>query len=420
MSQSPTSPSGPANWLAGVLAPAEDDIVKCVACGLCLPHCPTFRLTGRETAAPRGRIAAMRAVQEGRAEVDEAFSTMMDECLACRACETACPSGVPYGRMIEGARAQVEATRTVPVRGLRGLALGRLMAHPRLMRLMGVGLGIQQALGIDRLLPERLRAGAPRVSLAQMLQPVPGAVGSGPVAAVLRGCVMDVAFRPVQRATMRAVAAAGYHARMPRGSCCGALAAHYGHPDAAKRMAKARIEEFERMGAAAVVVNSAGCSGHMKTWGHLLADEPGWAERAQAVADRVVDVLELDLASAPVRDDLVAVHDACHHVNGQGIRSETRRMVAASGARPVEIPDDGRCCGAAGMYSVLQPAMSGELRRQKAEAIARSGARVVACANPGCAAQIAAGLRVIGHDVEVRHPVELIDPVPGDAAPRVP
>ncbi|MCB0881164.1 MAG: 4Fe-4S dicluster domain-containing protein [Thermoleophilia bacterium] len=402
--------SGGARWLPGAPAPAEDDIVKCVACGLCLPHCPTFRLTGRETAAPRGRVAAMRAVQEGRAGVDGAFAAMMDECLACRACETACPSGVPYGRMIEAARAQVEVTRPVRVRGLRGLALGQVMSRTWAMRAMAVGLGVTQALRIDRLLPERMTAGAPRVSLPRLARRMPVRLGSGPVAAVLRGCVMDVAFRPVQEATMRAVAACGHTAVMPDGGCCGALAAHYGHPQAARRMARARIAEFEALGAEAVVVNSAGCSAHMKQWGHLLADDPAWAGRAHAMAARVRDVLELDVPSEATTTRPVAVHDACHHVNGQGIRAETRRMVAASGARPVEIPDDGRCCGAAGMYSVLQPEMSAELRLSKARAIAASGADTVACANPGCAAQIAAGLREIGADVDVRHPVELLRP----------
>lgn len=403
------------NWRPGVPAPAEDDIVTCVACGLCLPHCPTFRLTGRETAAPRGRIAAMRAVQEGRAEVDATFTAMMDECLACRACETACPSGVPYGRMIEAARAQVEATRPVHVRGLRALTMGRLMAHPRVLRLIGLGMALTQAIGIDRRLPEAMTAGAPRVRLRDLLRRVPSITGTGPTAGVLRGCVMDVAYRPVQAATMDAVAACGYRAVMPRGGCCGALAAHYGQPEAAKRMAKARIAEFEFEGAKVVVVNSAGCSGHMKQWGHLLADEPRWAARAADMAARVRDVLELNVPTTPHRRDAVAVHDACHHVNGQGIVAQTRRMVAASGARPIEIPDDGRCCGAAGLYSVLEPEISAQLRRQKAEAIAATGVTTVAVGNPGCAAQIAAGLKEIGADITVAHPVELIRPVSPEA-----
>lgn len=408
MSDVPSFTTGTPNWLPGTPAPAEEDIVTCVACGLCLPHCPTFRVTGRESAAPRGRVAAMRMVQEGRAEVDASFRRMMDECLACRACETACPSGVPYGRMIEAARAQAEPTRPLPARTVRRLALGTVMPRQWAVRALGIGLGLSQLLRIERLLPERMRAGAPRVSLAQLLRPVPAAVGSGPTAAVLRGCVMDVAFRPVQRATMAAVADAGYRAVMPAGGCCGALAMHYGQPEAARRMARERIAEFEFEGAELVVVNSAGCSGHMKTWGHLLADDPAWADRAAVMAARVRDVLELDLPDAPgSTTGAVAVHDACHHVNGQGIRGETRAMVRGAGARPVEIPDDGRCCGAAGLYSVLQPEMSAELRRQKARAVVASGAPVVAVANPGCAAQIQAGLREIGAPVRVVHPVEL-------------
>ncbi|HWH13131.1 MAG TPA: (Fe-S)-binding protein [Miltoncostaeaceae bacterium] len=404
-------PHGRPAWIPGRPAPRESDIVTCVACGLCLPHCPTFRVTGRETASPRGRIAAMRAVQEGRAQVDAAFTTMVDECLACRACETACPSGVPFGRMIEAARAQVEARRPVRARGLRRLGLAWVMPRRRAVRVLGAGLALAQAARLDRVLPARLAGAAPRIRLRDLVTPVPAATGTGPVAGVLRGCVMDVAYRRVQAATMRAVAAAGFRAVMPPGGCCGALAMHYGHPDAARRMARARIAEFEAMGAEVVIANAAGCSAHMKDWGHLLAGDPAWAARAERAAERVRDVLELDLPAARTGPpDAVAVHDACHHVNGQGIRAETRRMVAASGARPVEVPDDGRCCGAAGLYSLLQPELSGELRLQKARAVAASGATRVAVANPGCAAQIAAGLREIGAPVRVVHPVELVAP----------
>lgn len=407
---SPHPPAPPA-WIPGRPAPDEADIVKCVACGLCLPHCPTFRITGRETASPRGRIAAMRAVQEGRAPVDAAFATMVDECLACRACETACPSGVPFGRMIEAARAQVEARRPLPARGLRRAGLAWVMPRRWAVRAMGAGLALTQATRLERVLPARMREGSPRVRLRSLLTRVPSRLGAGPVAAVLRGCVMDVAYRPAQAATMRAVAAAGFTAVMPEGGCCGALAMHYGHPDAARGMARARISEFEAAGAEVIVVNAAGCSGHMKGWGHLLHDDPEWADRAAAAAARVRDVLELEVPPAPRPGrGTIAVHDACHHVNGQGIRAETRRMVAGSGATPVEIPDDGRCCGAAGLYSLLQPELSGELRLQKARAIAASGATTVAVANPGCAAQIEAGLREIGAPVRVVHPVELAAP----------
>jgi glycolate oxidase iron-sulfur subunit len=401
-------PIGTPNWLPGREAPASEDIVSCVSCGLCLPHCPTYRLTGRETASPRGRIAAMRAVDEGQATVNATFRTMMDECLACRACETACPSGVPFGRMIEAARTQVEPTRPRRERGLRAAGLSVVLPRPWAIYAAAAGLGIAQALRLDRLAPEGTRATTPRVSLPRLVSRMPREAGIGPAAALLTGCVMDVAFRDVQRDTMRAVAAAGYRAvRHTPGGCCGALAMHYGYPNAARRMARERIAEFED--AEVIVVNSAGCSNHMKGWGHLLEDDPVWGPRAAAVADRVRDFLELDLAVRPRPMGRVACHDACHHVNGQALAGDLRRIVTAAGGEPVEVPDGGRCCGAAGLYSVLQPEMSSELRRQKAEAIRSTGATTVAVANPGCAIQIAAGLKEIDAEVTIVHPAQIVD-----------
>jgi glycolate oxidase iron-sulfur subunit len=394
-------------WDPRRLAPAEDDIVKCVSCGLCLPHCPTFRLTGRETASPRGRIAAMRAVAEGGAAVDDSFRTMMDECLACRACEAACPSGVPFGRMIEAARVQAEPGRPVAARGLRRLGLAGVLPRPRLVMTAAWGLALGRALRLDRLAPPAQRASTPPASVRELLRPIPEALGSGPVAKVLAGCVMDVAFRPVQRATMRLVAEAGYRAeRTTPAGCCGALAMHYGNPAAARRMARARIAEME--GAELVVANASGCSAHMRTYGELLAGDPAWAARAEEVARRTIDLLEL---RPPARErDLgaVAVHDACHHLHAQGITP--RPLLAGAGARCVDLDDGGRCCGAAGLYSVLQPEMAGRLRRQKAEAIIATGAPLVAVANPGCAIQIRAGLREAGSGVRVAHPAELLSP----------
>ena len=400
-------PIRPANWLPGIEAPSEDDIVSCVSCGLCLPHCPTFRLTGSETASPRGRIAAMRAVQEGKATVDDTFRTMMDECLACRACETACPSGVPFGRMIEAARAQIEPTRPMATRGLRALGLTYVLPRPWAIYAAAVGVGATQALRLDRLAAANTRATTPRVSLTQLARPLPHAMGSGPTAALLCGCVMDVAFRDVQRATMRAVAGSGYRAVRPRaGGCCGALAMHYGYPDAARQMARDRIAEFAD--AEVIVVNSAGCSNHMKTWGHLLKDDPKWGPRAAAAARRVRDLLELKLTTRARDLGTIACHDACHHVNGQALGPELRRLITSVGGKAVEIPGGGRCCGAAGLYAVLQPELSAQLRRQKAEAITTTGASTVAVANPGCAIQIAAGLREISSPIRVMHPAQLI------------
>jgi glycolate oxidase iron-sulfur subunit len=397
------------NWTPGVPAPADSDIAQCVACGLCLPHCPTFRITGRETASPRGRIAAMRAVAEGRAEADESFATMMDECLACRACEAACPSAVPFGRMIEAARAQIEPRRVARARGVKRIGLTMVLPRQRLVRLATYGLALMQALHLDALIPKRLRAATPRVSLREMRTPLPAGQGDGPVAALLTGCVMDAAFRPINRSTLSLLANSGYRATVPKaGGCCGALAMHYGHPEAAKKMAKARIAAME--GADVVVVNSAGCSAHMKTYGELLADDPAWAARAHALEARVRDVVEMDLTPASAGLGRVAVHDACHHVHAQGIAAQPRKLLRDGGAECVEIANGTQCCGAAGLYSVTQPELSAELRRRKAQAIAATGAPVVAVANPGCAMQIAQGLKEIGADVRVAHHVELVAP----------
>jgi glycolate oxidase iron-sulfur subunit len=366
-------------------------------------------VTGRETSSPRGRIAAMRAVVEDGAAIDGSFIRMMDECLACRACEAACPSGVPFGRMIEAARAMAEPYRPAKGRLIRRVGLGFILRRRWAVKAMAFGLGATQALRLDKLLPTRLTAGTPRVSLRGMRVPVPTELGSGPEAALVTGCVMNVAFRPVHAATMRLLASAGYHATTPApGGCCGALAAHYGQPEAAQVMARERIAEFES--ADVVVVNSAGCSAHMKTYGELLANDPNWAERAARFATHVRDLLEIELR--PQRRTLgkVTVHDACHHLHAQKIGPQLRDLLRAGGAECVEVADAGRCCGAAGLYSVTEPEMSTELRRQKARAIHAAGAPIVAVANPGCAGQIEAGLREIGSAVRVIHPAELLAP----------
>ena len=227
------------SWKAGIPAPSDDDLNKCVACGLCLPDCPTFRVTGLETASPRGRIAAMRAVGEGRAPVAGDFTVMTDECLACRACEAACPSGVPFGRMIEAARAQTEAVRTGPGKARRRM-ITQVIGRPRMLRAAAWGLATAQLLRLDHLLPRGLRMATPRITFRDLRTPLPEAAGEGPVAMMLVGCVMDVAFRPVHQATARALVRAGYRVVVPdRGGCCGALAAHAGEIESARGLARA-------------------------------------------------------------------------------------------------------------------------------------------------------------------------------------
>jgi glycolate oxidase iron-sulfur subunit len=384
-------------------APTDADLSTCVACGLCLPHCPTYRLTGEEPASPRGRIAAMRAVAEGTGTVDEAFSTFMDLCLVCRACEDVCPSHVPFGRMMERARVQIEPRRSSGSRFIRWLGLDVALPHPALLRAAALFQPLARPF-----LPKRVRAVVPKrtypfARLPRTTEPPPGVAVRGTVA-LLSGCVQDRWFHRVNLATVRVLARNGWRVTVPRQQrCCGALGAHNGRLDGARKLARRNAEAFA--GADHVIVNAAGCSAHMKEYGDLV----------EGTALQVRDLMEfLDdegLAEAPtVHLGRVAYHDACHALRAQGIRAQPRSVLRLiPGLEVVEIPDGDRCCGAGGLYNVVEPEMSGALMREKAEAIRDTGARTVASANPGCTMQIAAGLRALGADVAVVHPIELLD-----------
>ncbi len=392
----------------GIDFPTEADLSLCVACGLCLPHCPTYRLTGEEPASPRGRIAAMRDVSEGRTGVDRTFASFMDLCLSCRACEDVCPSHVPFGRMMERARVQIEPLRPRRERLLRWLGLDVVLPRKRILTAATLLTPLARPF-----LPKRVRRLVPGTSLGELSSRLPrvtepqgdprGAV------AILSGCVQDRWYRPVNRATIRVLARNSWRVLVPRTQvCCGALQAHYGRLDTARRLARKNLRAFD--GVDWVVVNAAGCSAHMKEYGELLGEE------ARAFSGKVRDLMEflrehgLEPPSVGPGFDRVAYHDACHALRAQGIRGEPRDVLrAVPSLEIVEIPDGDRCCGAAGLYNVLQPEMSGQLERRKAEAIASTGAPVVASANPGCTMQIVAGLKALGRGCEVLHPAEILD-----------
>jgi glycolate dehydrogenase iron-sulfur subunit len=390
-------------------APAAGDLDACVACGLCLPHCPTYRLTGEESASPRGRIAAMRAIDEGRAVVDDTFASFMDLCLSCRACEDVCPSHVPFGRMMERARVQIEPLRTRRERFLRWVGLDVVL--PRQWMLAAATTLTPLA---RPLLPKGVRALIPNANrgrhLPRVTEPPAGTEARGTVA-VLAGCVQDQWYRDVNHATIRVLARNGWRVVVPRGqTCCGALQAHYGRLDTSRRLARRNLAAFE--GIDHLVVNAAGCGAHLKEIGELLDGDVG----AAALGARVSDLMEfLDehgveppVAGAGVKH--VAYHDACHALRAQLIHAQPRRVLRSiPGLELVELDNGDRCCGAAGLYNVLQPELSSDLRAQKTEAIVASGASVVASANPGCSMQLVAGLRERGASVEVVHPVELLD-----------
>ena len=391
------------SWAPGD-APTRDDLDTCVACGLCLPHCPTYRLTGEESASPRGRIAAMRAVQEGRAATDETFARFMDLCLACRACEDVCPSHVPFGRMMEAARTQIEPRRSRSARFVRWLGLDVVLPSRKLTWVAGALAPLARPF-----MPRRLRAliphggSEPLARLPRVTEPTGQIRGT---VALLSGCVQDRWFRRVNRATIRVLARNGWRVVVPRRQvCCGALAAHNGHLRAARRLAKKNAAAFA--GVDVVVANAAGCGAHMAEYGDLVegADLP------------VRDVMEFlhgeglagDAGSLPALSR-VAYHDPCHALRAQGIHDQPRELLRAIGnLELLEIPNGDRCCGAAGVYNITEPEMSGRLMREKAEAVASTGAAVVASGNPGCTMQLLAGLGDLGATMRVVHPVELLD-----------
>ncbi len=388
-------------------APTRAELSACVQCGLCLPHCPTFRLTGKESAGPRGRLMAMSAVLDGVLEVDGSFDEAMSFCLQCRACEAVCPGLVPFGRVMEGARAELDAQRPSRQRALRRWLLGSVLASDGLIRLVTVGAIFAQRLRGDAWLPRSLGRSVLGLRRLGVRRSWKGrgatAVGtSRGTVALLSGCVMDSWFGPVHDATVGLLTMAGYDVVVPRQqTCCGALAAHDGHTDAVRRLAAQNAQAFADVDL--IVSDSAGCTAHLKEYAHWGAPE---------VEGRVRDVTELVgelIASGDLprlEDDRgdVAVQDPCHLRHAQRIMAAPRQILSAAGYRPVEIDPDGLCCGAAGVYSVLRPDTSHELGTRKAEQVISTGAMVVSSANPGCEMQLRSHL---DGKARVAHPVEL-------------
>lgn len=388
--------------------PTPTELSSCVQCGLCLPHCPTFRLTGLEIASPRGRLAAMNAVADGVVELDATFEDAMTFCLNCRACEAVCPSLVPYGRAMEGARAEITAQRPNMARRFRHFVLGRILPNPTFMRIATVAIRIIQRLHLTRLLPARLaqslrglRAPHRRAGASQSSLEGTGALGT---AGLLVGCVMDPWFSEVNRAAVNLLARAGYRVVVPeKQTCCGALAAHDGALVDARRLAAINIDAFS--GVDLVVATAAGCSAHLKDYDHIHNTGHDLANRARDITEVVADLIERELLPRMASDrGPVAMQDPCHLRHAQRITAAPRRILTAAGFQPVEIDPDGLCCGAAGIYSLLRPEASTELGRRKARQVAASGSRIVASANPGCEMQLRSHL---DSSYLIAHPVEL-------------
>jgi len=407
--------------------------LSCVHCGLCLGACPTYLETGDENDSPRGRVYLMRAVQSGRLDVEDARGPArhLDRCLGCRACETACPSGVPYGSMLEQTREHMRPrTRRARLdRWLRSVVIEKIFPDPQRFKWAVLpGLWVKR-MDIGHLLPKFARDALDVLPEALDESPPPG-VYSPPAGmarrgrvALLGGCVMPVLFGGAQRSTLRLATRLGFEVVLLDGpGCCGALHAHSGALERARTLARANLRAFEESGCGTLLVNAAGCGSTLKEYGALLAGDPLWAARAKTFSARVADISEwLDGQlwdqgkAAPVFQKAgdpgwVTYHDACHLAHAQGVTRPPRDIVKAlAGDRYVELPEADVCCGSAGTYNLTEPAMAERLRTRKIRNIERVGALTVVTTNPGCILQITAGLKKQGlHRVRVVHLADFV------------
>lgn len=413
--------------------PQQQDLDRCVHCGLCLNACPTYRELGVEMDSPRGRIYQMVQVEEGRLEINDDYIEHIDLCLACRACETACPSGVQYGRLVEAARAQIENNRKLPwpARMARSFVFERLLVSPFLLTVAGYLLLAYQRSGLQSL---ARKSGVLRLfgRLADIERLTPEAqspfffnkIGKSFPAhgerkyrvALLAGCIANVSFSRLNEATVRVLQRNGCEVSIPAGqSCCGALQVHAGLRDQGRQQARRNIQALEDGGFDAIITNSAGCGSVVKEYPELFEHDPEWHARAQAFSAKVKDISEF-LASIDLDRDMaplgirVTYQDSCHLLHGQKVRSQPREILGAiPGLDFQELPLSEICCGSAGVYNVEHPEMSMELLKKKIQMVGTTGADTIVTANPGCMLQLRAGAEMFGHGQPVVHVVELLD-----------
>ena len=408
--------------------PSDADLSQCVHCGFCLQECPTYLQLGIETDSPRGRIHLIRAIADERVEPTTELVHHLDLCLQCRACETACPSGVPFGRIMESGRAMLVQGGRLPLGWrLRVVLLRQVFAYPKRLRLLFSLLRLYQRTGLQRLVRAsrllRLLPGG-LAEAESMLPPLPARPFQATAAsstttrrvALLTGCVMPYLYPRTHDATVRVLERHGFAVVAPPAQvCCGALNLHAGDRRTARDLARCNIDAFLGAHVEAVVVNSAGCGSALKEYGELLAQDPDYAEKAHRFSSLVQDITEF-LASLPFEpptghlDARATYQDSCHLVHAQKVRSAPREILRAiPGLDLAEMQAPDRCCGSAGVYSFAQREMSMRLLDDKMRDIASSGASVIATANPGCMMQLETGVRRAGLNARVVHVVELLD-----------
>ena len=414
-------------------APQEADLRKCVHCGLCLNACPTYRELGVEMDSPRGRIYQMVEVSEGRIPISEDYIEHIELCLACRSCETACPSGVQYGRLIEGALAQIEnaTRRSVPQRLVRWFAYSWLLRSRLLLRAVGLGLLAYQRSGIDRMMREsgfldslgrlgELAQLAPQSQAPFFFSSIGKVFPAEGVTkhrvAMMAGCMQNVFFSRLNEATVRVLCKNGCEVTVPaEQECCGALHVHAGLRTIGREQAKKNIAALESGGFDAIITNTAGCGSVLKEYPELFEHDPEWHERAQGFADKMRDVSEF-LASIDLNTEFgrlertVTYQDSCHLLHGQKISAPPRQMIQAiPGVKLHELPMSDICCGSAGVYNVEHTDISMSLLEDKMRMIESTRADTIVTANPGCMLQLQAGTRRFLEPLPVLHVVELLD-----------
>ena len=426
-----TPPKG-ISVFTGPDAPKEEDLYKCIHCGLCLNVCPTYLETGLETESPRGRISLMKAAYEGRIGLTGNVLNHWNLCLQCRACEVACPSGVPFGRLMEGTRAEVVQKRRgalLPRLAWR-LAFHHLLPHQRRLELLVSALRLYQRGGIQKLirgsrilhiLPfdlAELEATLPKVPAFFQAkgQIVPAQGERRARVGLLSGCVMPLVHGPTMEAVVRVLSRNGCEVVVPSGQlCCGALNAHAGERQMARRMARNNVDAFFSAKVDAIIVASAGCGSTMKEYGELLGDDSEYTEKADRFGHMVKDVHEFlaELPLIPPEAELsykVTYQDACHLTHAQRVTAAPRKVLQSIPALElIEMVDSSRCCGAAGSYSITQREMSLRVLDTKMQDVEATGAYVVATANPGCTLQLQAGSRRAGLSLQIRYVIDLLD-----------
>jgi glycolate oxidase iron-sulfur subunit len=412
--------------------PAQADLDKCVHCGLCLNACPTYRELGVEMDSPRGRIYLMNQVANG-APMDASYVEHLDLCLACRGCETACPSGVPYGRLIEAAREGIEEQRRrSPLAGLlRRFAFDHLLASRTALQVAGGALYLYQASGVQRLLRSvnffrlfgklgHLEALAPNAEIPFFYSKIGRtyrALGERKYrVAFMAGCIANVSFARLNEATVRVLQRNGCEVVIPAAqTCCGALHLHSGLKEQAQELARRNIDAMSGQDFDAILTNAAGCGSTLKEYDQLLSDDDAYREKAIEFKSKMEDVTRF-LSAVDLNEDMgrvekvVTYQDSCHLAHGQKIKAAPRKLLRSiPGLQFREMPMADLCCGSAGVYNILQSSMADSILKRKMETIQTTRAEVIVTANPGCMLQLAAGAKLYGSGQRVAHVVEVLD-----------